>query len=309
MSRSHRRSTRVLAASVRHGVVFLVLISRQLCAQIRVHDDLHRAISLAAPAQRIVSLAPSITETLFALGAGDQIAGVTDYCTYPAAARTKPRVGGVINPSIEAIVGLRPDLVVMSMEGNTRQDFEKLVELGMPVFVSNPRSLEGIFHSIEQLGVLTGRADTARRLVERLRMRAAQIAARAARLSKPSVLLFVSLQPMIVVGRGTFMAELIERAGGRNCAAHSASSFPAYSREAVLKDDPDVLLFLSDVLPDSAALVRLYPEWSGLRAVRANALLRVEADIVSRPGPRAVDALEMLFRFLHPTAQSQPSKP
>jgi iron complex transport system substrate-binding protein len=290
-------------------VVFLLLISGQLCAQIRVHDDLHRAISLAAPAQRIVSLAPSITETLFALGAGDQIAGVTDYCTYPAEARTKPRVGGVINPSIEAIVGLRPDLVVMSMEGNTRQDFEKLVELGVPVFVSNPRSLEGIFHSIKQLGVLTGRADTARRLVEHLRTRAAQIAARAARLSKPSVLLFVSLQPMIVVGRGTFMAELIERAGGRNCAAHSASSFPAYSREAVLKDDPDVLIFLSDVLPDSAALVRLYPEWSGLRAVRANALLRVEADIVSRPGPRVVDALEMLFRFLHPTAQSQPGKP
>lgn len=289
--------------------VLLLSLYSPLEAQIRVVDDLQRIIVLSAPARRIVSLAPSITETLFALDAGEQIASVTDYCNYPAAAQTKPRVGGVINPSIEAVIGLKPDLVVMSVEGNLRRDFDKLVELGLNVFVSNPRSLEGIFASIEHLGLLTGRADTAQRLVQQLRRRASEIRARTIGVPRPSVLLFVSLQPIIVVGSGTFIAELLELAGGKNTAAGAASSFPTYSREAVLKDDPDVVIFLSDVLHDGTESLQRYPEWSRLKAFRTNTVFRIDADIVSRPGPRAVDALEVLFRFLHSSAQTQHGKP
>jgi iron complex transport system substrate-binding protein len=268
-------------------------------AEIRVVDDLQRTVSLPAPARRVVSLAPSITETLFALGAGDQVVGVTDYCNFPPEAQQKHRVGGIVNPSIETIVRLKPDLILLSVEGNVRTDFEKLTMLGASVFVTNPRTLEGIYSSILRVGQLVGKEDSAARLVRTLRKRADSIRKNAKHEARPSVLLFVSLQPVIVAGPGTFLAELIAYAGGENAAARAPSHYSAYSREAVLKDDPDVLIFLSDIGGSNDELVRLYPEWSNLKAFRRGAVYRVNADIVSRPGPRAVDALDTLFTILH----------
>ena len=143
--------------------------------QITLTDDLQRQVTLPRSASRIVSLAPSITESLFAIGAGDQVIGVTDYCNFPPEARSCRRVGGMINPSIETIVGLAPDLIVVSMEGNTRQDFTTLTALRIPVFVCNPRSFEGINRSLRQLGSLTGRLREATRLTDSLSRRAARL--------------------------------------------------------------------------------------------------------------------------------------
>lgn len=279
----------------------LVLIAAHPCAasQVSVTDDLQRTIVLPSPAQRVVSLAPSITETLFAIGAGNQVVGVTDYCNYPAEAATKQRVGGIINPSIEAIVSLQPDLIVLSMEGNARSDFEKITSFGIPVFVSNPRTLDGISTSILQLGKLTGRSETAQRLTQSMALRADSIARKTQRMKNRTCLFFVSLQPIIVVGRETFLAELIGRAGGTNTVAQTASTYPQYSREAVLKDNPDVLIFMSDVLTNSGELTRFYPEWRNLTAVKRRRIYRVDPDVVSRPGPRAIDGLELLYRIIN----------
>lgn len=279
--------------------LLLFFITSLSLSQIRVVDDLQRTVVLSSPAQRIVSLAPSITETLFAVGAGDQIVGVTDYCNYPAQAKTKQRVGGVINPNIETIISLKPDLIVLSMEGNVREDFNKLTGFGIPVFVTNPRSLDGIYTSISQLGILAGRAVQALRLVHSLNMRADSIVLAASTSRGRTVLLFVSLQPIIVVGQGTFLAELIKLAGGVNTAAKASSTYPAYSREAVLKDNPDVLIFLSDVLSDPASLTDLYPEWSTVNAYRQKRIFKIDSDIVSRPGPRAIEGLEALHNLIH----------
>ncbi|MER3523320.1 MAG: hypothetical protein C4326_04460 [Ignavibacteria bacterium] len=280
----------------------LVLLPVWFCqspAQITLIDDLHRTITLRSPAERVVSLAPSITETLFSIDAGDRVVGLTTYCNYPPATAAKQRVGGVINPSIETIVGLRPDLVLMTTEGNARPDFEKLVSLGMTVFVTNPRTVDDVFASIERIGVLTGQADSARRLVRSLRARADSVAARAARLPKRSVLVCVSLQPIIVVGNKTFLAELIERAGGSNIVSAEASTYLLYSREAVLKSDPDVLIFFSDVAADTKEVLRTFPEWANLKAFRRQSVARIDTDIAARPGPRIVDALELFFHLLH----------
>jgi iron complex transport system substrate-binding protein len=277
----------------------LVLFYGSSFSQITSSDDLQRSVTLRSPAQRIVSLAPSITESLFALGAGEQVVGVTDYCNYPEAAQAKPSVGGITNPNVEIIVSLKPDLLLLSMEGNVRSAFEKLVSLGVPVFVTNPRSLNGIYHSILQLGNLTGRAESASQLVAGLRRRADSLSARAKTFTGTSVLFFVSLQPIIVVGRNTFLTELIALAGGANTAINAASSYPTYSREAVLKDNPDVLIFMADILPNRAALTTLFPEWSKLKAVREMKLFTIDPDIVSRPGPRAVEGLSRLFRLIH----------
>lgn len=271
----------------------------QAFAQISLIDDLGRRVTLAAPAKRIVSLAPSITETLFAIGAGGQIAGVTDYCNYPEEATRKPHVGGVINPSIETVIGLKPDLILLSMEGNMRDDFAKLTAFGIPVVVSNPRTLEGIYRSISHLGIVTGRTEQAKTLVSSLRSRASAVLRKASALPKRSLLLFVALEPIVVVGNGTFIAELLESAGGINTAAQAPSSYPLYSREAVLKDNPDLLIFLSDVLSSPAGLAGRYPEWSSLKALRHKQVYTINADIVSRPGPRAVEALETLFTLIH----------
>ncbi len=278
------------------GVLFLT--ARALSDQLSILDDLNRNVDISSPAQRIVSLAPSITETIFAIGADDQVVGVTDYCNFPESAKKKTRVGGVVNPSVEAIISLKPDLIILSMEGNVREDFNKLLSFGIPVFVTNPRSLAGIHKSIMDIGILTGHPEEAVQLVQTLESREDSIG-RAVHVQSKRILFIVSLQPLIVVGSRSFLSELIDLAGGLNVAAGSPSTFPTYSRESVVKENPEALFVMSDVVADVEQLVTLYPEWKGIDAVRGGNVHRIDADIVSRPGPRAVDGLESLFYFLH----------
>jgi iron complex transport system substrate-binding protein len=264
-----------------------------------VTDDLGRAVTLPAPATRIVSLAPSITETLFALGAQDRIAGVTDYCNHPPAATRLPRVGGMINPSIETIVRLRPDLVILSVEGNLREDFRRLEELGIPLFVTNPRTLDDIGRSIRQLGALTGRDSAAAAVVAEMNAEVTRIAAPVRALAERRALLAVSLQPLIAAGSTTYLNDLLTRAGAVNIAADAGGTYPQFSREAVVLEDPDVIFVLSDAVASTDEVLQLIPEWRTLRAVRTGNLKILNADLLSRPGPRAADALRELHRGLY----------
>jgi iron complex transport system substrate-binding protein len=275
----------------------VVLTATNLPCQISVTDDLQRGIRLGSPAARVVSLAPSLTESLFAIGAGSQVAGVTDYCNYPAEARRLPRVGGMINPNIEILTLLKPDLIVMSMEGNVREDYRRMTSMGWSVFVSNPRTLDGIHRSLLSLGALTGREAKAGELVTSMKAREAAVRAAAPR-TPVRALLIVSVQPLMVAGGSTFMDELITAAGGYNLAARAAGAYPSYSRETVIANNPDVIFITSDLVPDVATLLAQFPEWKQVSAVRHKRVFRVNADIVSRPGPRAVDALELLHSLL-----------
>jgi iron complex transport system substrate-binding protein len=280
------------------GIAVLLLSGlRPSAAQVTVTDDLHRTVTLPAPARRIVSLAPSITESLFAIGAGEQVVGVTAYCTFPPEAARREHVGGMITPSIETIVSLKPDLILISMEGNLREDFLRLVDLHAPVVVTNPRTLDDIAHSLRLLGTLTGHPAEADSLVRRLAARRQRLSVGGtARMQR--VLMFVSLQPLIAVGTGTFLHDLLTGAGATNLAAHTGMTYPPYSREAVTAEDPDVLLILSDALPALDRVTTLFPEWARLTAVREGRVFLVDADLVSRPGPRAVDGLELLVSLI-----------
>jgi iron complex transport system substrate-binding protein len=273
------------------------LLTAQAAAEITVVDDLGRTVRLARPAQRIVSLAPSLTETLFAIGAGDAVAGVTSYCTYPKEATQKPQVGGMINPSLEAIVALTPDLIVLSMEGNVREDFDRLTTLGAAVFVSNPRSLADIRKSIGQLGTLAGRSADASRLAAELAEAEAEVV-RGVSGPKVRTLLIVSIRPLIVVGGHTFLNELLETAGATNLAARFPSTYPTLSREAVVSEDPDLVLVTSEVVADTRLLFEEFPEWTSLKAAQRKRIYRIDADLVSRPGPRSVEALRMVARLV-----------
>ena len=285
-----------------HGVfccaALLCCISLASLAQVAVVDDLGRSVSLPASARRVVSLAPSITESLFAIGAGECLAGVTTYCDYPPAVSSLPRVGGMTNPSIETILSLHPDLVVVSMEGNIREDFARMTALGVPVFVTNPRTLSGISRSLEQLGELTGHRAEARSLVDSISVRVSRVRAQVSGQSLRTLLL-VSLRPLIAAGGKTFLHELLEASGAQNIASTAPGTYPAYSREAVLAENPDAIILTADLTANIAGLTALFPEWANLAAVRNGRVYRINADIVSRPGPRAVDALETLFSLLH----------
>lgn len=266
---------------------------------VTVVDDLGRTVHLGSPAHRVISLAPSITECLFAIGAGDRVAGVTDYCTFPPAAAVKPKVGGITTPSIEAIIRLQPDLIILSMEGNVRQDFDRLTTLNIPVFVTNPRTLEGIHRSIIHLGHLTGHEGNADSLSHTMRVRETAVRERVGS-SRVSVLLFLSVEPLIAVGGKTFLDDLLRLAGGDNLATDIRGTYPALSREAVLTRNPDVILLTTDLVPDTDHLLARFPEWRTLDAVRKGRVYRIDPDIISRPGPRSLDALELLSHYLHP---------
>ena len=284
---------------LRHAFILALTVSTafRAPAEITVVDDLGRTVRLARPAQRIVSLAPSLTETLFAIGAGDAVAGVTSYCTYPEEATQKPQVGGMINPSLEAIVALTPDLIVLSMEGNVREDFDRLTTLGAAVFVSNPRSLADIRTSIGQLGTLAGRSADASRLAAALAAAEADVV-RGVSGPKVRTLLIVSIHPLIVAGGHTFLNELLETAGATNLAARFLATYPTLSREAVVSEDPDLLLVTSEVIADARLLFDEFPEWTSLKAAQRSRIYRIDADLVSRPGPRSVEALRTIARLV-----------
>ena len=280
----------------------ILLMLHAAMAQIVLVDDLQRSVQISTPAQRIVSLAPSITESLFAIGAGSQVCGVTDFCTYPESAKAKAHVGGMTTPSIEAIASLQPDLVIVSMEGNTRQDFDRLTSLGTLVFVSNPRSLQGIHRSIGQLGLLTGHQRESTALVASLQEREDSVLARSSG-TRTKVFVFISLDPLIAAGKNTFINDLLQHAGADNLAASAPGTYPALSREAVLAQNPDAIVFTSDLAESTTVLLDRFPEWKQLDAARAGRIYHIDPDLISRPGPRAVSGLELLFHFFHTNAR------
>jgi ABC-type Fe3+-hydroxamate transport system substrate-binding protein len=264
-----------------------------------VHDDLGRILTCPSPPQRIVSLAPSITETLFALGLDSSIVGVTDFCNYPPAAATKASVGGINNPNLEQIASLRPDLIVMSVSGNNRSDFDKLIALGMNIFVSNPRSVDGVFRSLESLGVLCGRAGSARRIVDSLRTYERKMVGKAAAFPEKSVLLLLSLRPLIAIGKGTFIDELLSLANARNVTHDTPTAYPILGREEIIRLQPDVIVVTTEVASRVSEILAEYPEWNTLAAVRNKRVAFVNADLISRPGPRIVQGLDQLVHAIH----------
>ena len=264
-----------------------------------VRDDLARMVQRPPPPLRIVSLAPSITETLFALGLDSSIVGVTDFCNYPDAARKKPRVGGMNNPNLEQITSLRPNLVVMSISGNNRGDFDKLISLGMNVFVSDPRTIEGVFKSIHDLGAICDRSPSAQALIDSLRTAEQQLLRKTAILPMKSAILLLSLRPIITVGKSTFVGELLNLANARNLTQDAPTSYPMVGREEILRLQPDVILVTGEVAHDSLTVLSEYPEWSSLAAAHKGRIAFIDADLISRPGPRIIRGLEQIIRAIH----------
>lgn len=264
-------------------------------------DMVGRRVELPVPPRRIISLAPSLTEILFALGAGDAVVGVTEYADYPPEARTKPSVGGGLDPNLEVIVALQPDLVLASADTNRWDTLIQLEQLRIPIYGAKAARVEGVLASIEKVGEAIGRRHEAERLIAEMRRRMAAVSDRVRDQAKPKVLYAVWIDPLIVAGRGTVIDDLLQMAGGANIV--QATGFPRYSLEEVSAHPPDVIILASDRggLRDWEVLRRL-PAWKEVRAVRDGAVRVIDANMVNRPGPRIAEAVELLARLLHPEA-------
>jgi iron complex transport system substrate-binding protein len=286
------------------GVVALglVLLAAAPAAARSLLDQAGRRVEIPDRPQRIVALAPSVTEIIFALGEEARLIGVTAHCDFPPQAARLPKVGSYVRLDLERIVGLRPDLCVAVKDGNPKAAVERLEALGVPVFALDPRSVATVIRAILDLGVVLAVEPRAEALAAEMRARIDQVIRRAAGAERrPRVFFQIGTAPIVSVGTLTFAHELIELAGGANIAAGPAA-YPRFSREQVLGLAPEVIVISSmDRAAGAVAEARQeWNRWPGVPAVRDGRIHVVDSNLFDRPSPRLVLGLEELARVIHP---------
>jgi iron complex transport system substrate-binding protein len=268
-----------------------------------VTDMAGRKVTLAAAPQRIVSLAPSNTEILYALGLADRVVGVTEFCNYPPEAAQKPKVGGFSDVNTEKVVEAQPDLILVASI-HIPEVLPALDELGFTVLVLDARDLPGVLEGIRLVGKVTAHEEAAEALTAQMQQRADAIAQAVAGRERPRV--FWELDSTLwTVGPGSFVQDLIERAGGQNIAADAGRGWVQLGVGAIIAADPEGIFLGGHPYGESAQLVVGRAGWDKISAVvngRIVELTAEQVDIVSRPGPRVVDALELIAHALHPDA-------
>ena len=269
-----------------------------------VVDEAGRRVQLPLHIDRIVSLAPNLTEIVYAIGAGDRLVGDTEYCDYPPEAKSVAKIGDTMHPSIERIIALKPQLVLVSTASQLEAFTKQLDEQKIAVYVTNPRSLDEVFHSIETLGDLLGHHDGAASIVVDLRLRAAAVEVAMRSVKPVKVFYQVSGEPLYTIGRDAYLTDLVRRAGGVSVTADVPGAFPRFSDEAALAARPEAIILpggdsMGTANSTVAAALKNSP------AVLNNRVYKINDDHLSRPGPRLIDGLEEMARALHPEAGSQ----
>ncbi len=271
---------------------------------VRVRDETGRTVSIPQPVRRIVSLAPNLTETLYALGLGDRIVGDTDFCDYPPEAKTKEHVGGPVTPNLEKIAHLRPDLVLATRSGGNRlSTVQSLESLGVAVYASDPHSLEDMIASAERIAELTGAGRQGRELAAGLRGRIRELSRRLAGVRPASVFVVIWPEPLVTIGTNTFIADALRKAGGENV-VDGGTDWPNVSLEEVLRKQPQYLIFVSNHQEQGqqqAGELARRPGWRNLQALKQQRVI-VVSEAFARPAPRLVEETERLARRLHPEA-------
>ena len=280
-------------------LLLLLLLSPALCFASRtLTDELGRTVAVPDHPHKLVCLAPSIVDDLYSLGAGNDVIAVSEYTTYPAEAAKKPTIGAPLNPSLEKIIALHPDLVLGTGDMNHLPAIDQLERYGIPVFMVNPHGIAGIYKSIASLGHALNRESDAVHLLRDLQAREQSVRARV--LDKPAIRLFMPVwyDPIVTVGRHAFITELIEIAGGNSITSDIAQEWPQVSLEAIVARHPDALLLIKGSKVSLAELSGR-PGWQGLSAVREGRVFFVDKRI-ELPSPAAIYAIEGLAKQLHP---------
>lgn len=259
-----------------------------------ITDDLNRTIKIPQKIERAVSLAPNLTENIFAVGAGDRLVGVTSFCNYPARAQTIQKVGDTINPNMETIIALQPQIVFVSTSSQIETFTKTLEQQNISVFITNPKNLNGVFTNLQQLSEIFGTQEQTAELLNNLRSRVGAVEEKVKNKSKLKTFVQISREPLFTIGEDSFLTEIVARAGGESVTKTVATAYPKLSKETASAFNPDAIILSesedndapNDVFKDSAA-------------VKSGRIFRVNADIISRPSPRVVDALEQIAANLH----------
>lgn len=266
-------------------------------------DEMGNRVAVPSHPRRIIALSPGLAEILFSLDLDDRIVGVTDLSTFPPAARTKPKIGSFFNLNLEKIISLHPDLIVAGTVGKQEKVLVSLRKFAIPVYRVNPRSLDGMYLTISNLGVLTETLARAQQIILSMKKRVGEVERRVSHRPKKRVFYQVGFDPLVTVNGGTLAADLIRRAGGILVTEKNPVPYPDYSIERVIADNPQVII-ISSMSPRTnyRRFVGTWKRWRSIEAVRLHHVYVVDADLVDRPSPRIVLGLEKIARLLHPGA-------
>jgi iron complex transport system substrate-binding protein len=282
-------------------VLSLFLASVSYPAPNKFTDEVGREVTIPFPPKRIVSLAPNITEILFSLGLDEEIVGVSIHCNFPEKATSKIQVGSYISLDFERIVSLKPDLIIATGAGNTRDMVERLETLGFPTYVIFPRNYNDVLRSIGHLGQLVDREKEGLGIVKGMKRRSQRVVELTQGLPRPKVFLQIADAPIVTVGKGSFADDLIRLAGGENIAGKEKEMYPRLGMEEILKRSPEVIL-ISSMNPKGnySKVLQEWSRWKTIPAVKNGHIHLIDSDVVDRPSPRIIDGLEEIARFLHP---------
>ena len=258
-----------------------------------VNDDLGRSVKLPGRIERIVSLAPSMTEMVFAAGAGDRLVGVTTYCNFPDPAKAVEKVGDTQAPNIERVIALKPDVIFVSTASQLEAFMATLDRQGIAVYVMDAKSIGEVIENLQTLGKLLGTENTADPLASALRSRVEAVENTSGPESSQRVFIQISNEPLFTIGKDSFLTEVVRLAGGRSVTEDIPTAYPKLSKETASAMNPNVI-----ILSDSDDNQEPNAVFKNSDAVRTGRVFRINADIISRPGPRLVDAAEQLFQSI-----------
>jgi cobalamin transport system substrate-binding protein len=267
---------------------------------ITVTDDAGTTVTLAAPAERIVSLAPANTEIAYAVGAGDKMAAGTSYDDYPEQAKALPKIGDFANPSVEKIASFNPDLVLAA--GGIQDKLRtKLEDLGMQVYVVDPKTYAAVQNDVANIGKLAGTDATAQQVVDTMKQAVADVTAKVGSLTPATTFLEIYSKPLMTAGSDTFINDMITIAGGTNIGAEAGSGFPTFSTEVLATDDPQVYIADSGSMSKPGDITKR-AGFADLTAVKDGKVYVIDDNIIARPGPRLAEGLQQLATMIHPEA-------
>jgi iron complex transport system substrate-binding protein len=266
-------------------------------------DFADRQVKIPKTVLRIISMAPNVTEMLFAIGLDNEIVGVTEFCNYPESAKSKTKIGGYYNPNIEVILSLKPDLIVATPDGYSKERVDKLDQSGIPVFIVNPLKIDDAMESMLVLGKITDKEAYSKQVVDGLKARIKAVQDKVAQVptqKRPKVFYEIGQNPLVTVGSNNFVDDLITTAGGINIAGDAPNSWPIYSVEAIITKNPDIILTAPSTMTASDKMIA--DQWSKYRTISAVMNKRIYAinpDILLRSGPRVADGLERLYTIFY----------
>lgn len=287
---------------------FMLAITNLHAAPVSVVDDTGRTVTLPAPAQRIVTLAPSAVEIAYAAGAGNKIVGTVEHSDYPPAANQIPRVGGYSKLDIEAIVASKPDLVFAWESGNSASAIEKIRQLGIPIYLSQPNRILDIANNIERIGRLAGTTDVAKKAAEDFNKRYATLRKTYEKRSPVRLFYQISPNPLITIGGHQIISDAMLTCGGVNIFADLKPMAPRVGYEAVIAANPEAIITsgMSDIHPD---LLDAWKKWPNLTATQRNNFFFIDSSLINRAGPRILEGTRILCESLQAARDRRPKSP